>query len=132
MLFYDSSVLVRHARCEGLVFLLALFLAGCGGGEEPRGADEPLCSGRGLVQHPCVDARLEVDYRLRVSTHCGVRTAYLDGRWWRIDPPQPEGRNWLAGTARLLSSDELVFETDDGRRYAFAPAPPGFVPPPCY
>lgn len=84
------------------------------------------------MQPPCTDARVAVDYRVRIWTHCGVHAAYLDGRWWRIDPPQPEGRNWVAGVARLLGSEDLVFQADDGRRYAFEPAPPAFVPPPCF
>jgi hypothetical protein len=73
-----------------------------------------------------------VDYRVRIAAHCGVHAAFVDGRWWRIEPAQPEGASWLAGTARLLAPDELTFRSDDGRRYAFAPAPSSFRPPPCY
>lgn len=119
------------------VFGLALLVVavaipgGSGGGAAPRGADAPLCTPRAM-RRPCAGARVAVDYRIRVSTHCGVDSAYFDGRWWRIDPPQPEGSNWIAGLARLLSRDELAFEADDGRQYAFAPAPRTFSPPSCY
>jgi hypothetical protein len=118
---------------RGLVVagLVVTALAGCGGDAATPAADAPLCSPRSTEQ-PCSRARLEVDYRVRIHTHCGVHSAYLDGRWWRVEPAQPEGANWLAGTARLLSDDALDFRSDDGRRYAFAPASPRFRPPPCY
>lgn len=128
---YDACVRnPRHTRCVRLV-LFALLLPGCGGDDNRAGTGAPLCSPRS-AQPPCTNASVEVDYRIRISTHCGVNAAYLDGRWWRIDPPQPEGASWIAGTARLLDSHELVFHADDGRRYAFAPAPSAFAPPSCY
>lgn len=120
----------RQAASVALVGI-ALAAAGSSGGAERRATDAPLCSPRS-GQRPCTDAGLATDYRIRISTHCGFESLYFDGRWWRIDPPQPEGRNWIAGTARLLDADELSFRADDGRRYAFAPAPPAFEPPPCY
>jgi len=51
-------------------------------------------------------------------THCGVRYAYFDGRWWEADSPSQddpaEGSNpytgYVAGTMTLVSATAARFD----------------------
>ena len=80
---------------------------------------------------PCSAAERGVEYPVTLFTHCGVGLAYFAGRYWVIDPAQPEGTNDLFGHMTLVGDHELSFRSEDGHRYAFKPAPPEFKPPPC-
>ena len=102
--------------------------AGCAG-EDPERASVCTPNERG---EPCASARLGVEYSATLYTHCGIGWTYFGGRYWAIDPPQPEGANLLYGYLTLVSRDELAFWGDDGRRYAFKKAPTSSSPPPCF
>jgi hypothetical protein len=64
-------------------------------------------------------------------SHCGVGHAYFDGRYWVIEPTQPEGANELHGVMTLVIPTLMQFRSGD-RIFAFKPAPTSFSPPPCY
>jgi len=103
--------------------------AGCS--EETSQSKSVICSPR-VPRVPCVSARVGVEYPLGIWTHCGVSHVYFAGRYWVIDPPQPEGANSIEGNMTLVTPDELIqFRESDGRQYAFKPAPRSFAPSPC-
>jgi len=81
-------------------------------------------------------------YPYRLQTHCGVREAYFDGRWWVEDSGLAErsGNNappgWgnpdQLGHMRLVDSAEAEFSAEEGRLSArFTPAGSGFEPIDC-
>jgi hypothetical protein len=85
------------------------------GGEHPRIASD-------------ASARVGVEYRFELSTHCGVTYARFDRRWWEAAPPLPEdhdawGRNVAWGTMTLLDDKMATFESDAGRAATFVPVP---------
>ncbi len=111
--------------------LLAAFAQGCAVGEAEVAPRAEICSPTHEGE-PCASARVGVAYRAAIWSHCGVEWSYFGGRFWVVDPPQPEGSNELHGLMTLLERDErLIFDVDDGRRYAFEPAPDSYAPPPC-
>jgi hypothetical protein len=110
---------------------VALALAGCAG-DEKTATRPPQCTELS-TRVPCTSARVGVDYPLTLHTHCGITHVYLDGRYWTIEPPQPgSGANTTSGVVQLVARHLAYFRVDGGPRYAFAPAPPDFRPPPCY
>ena len=52
-----------------------------GGNCSPRVAELPCTAGVEPGQ----------PYRYTLYTHCGIRWAYFDGRWWEADPPLDDG-----------------------------------------
>ncbi len=68
---------------------------------------------------------------MSLSTHCGVGHTYFDGRFWIIEPTQPQGVNHINGVMTLVTRDLAHFR-GDGLQFAFKPAPSSFVPPACY
>jgi hypothetical protein len=62
-------------------------------------------------------------------THCGIRYAYFDGRWWEADSPSQtdpaKGSNpyigYVAGTMTLTSSATARFDAPHGTAAAFHP-----------
>jgi hypothetical protein len=124
----------RAGPCASVAAGLLLICAstGCAGWADDASEPRPkLCSSRDLGE-PCASARVGVDYPIAIWSHCGVEQMYFGGRYWVIDPPQPEGRNELHGLARLLAESELHFTSEDDRRYRFKPAPRSYSPPPCF
>lgn len=122
------------------LLLAALFVfAGIGltteeGGEEI--ADPmPLVCEPGIPELPCAEGvEPGVPYAVTLLTHCGLESAYLDGRYWVLPGPVPElsGEGDFAdGVMTLLSPDEAVFVADAGPEVRFAPAPEDYRPPPC-
>lgn len=103
-------------------------LAGCG---NERGAQAPQFCGPDVERVPCTSARTGVEYPVSVWTHCGVGHAYFAGRYWVIEPAQPEAANSVAGVMTLVARDLVEFQTET-RRFFFEPAPRSFSPPPCY
>jgi hypothetical protein len=116
---------------RALLSVVCLLLVATGCAKEAVDARPTICSPE-MTRSPCASARVGVDYPTALFTHCGVRWAYFDGRYWVIDPPQPEGANLVYGVMTLLSANELAFDGEDGRRYAFKRAPASFSPPLCY
>ena len=67
-----------------------------------------------------------------VSTHCGVESARINGRWWqaapplynksRISPPAGWGDPFQKGTLTVESADRAIFEAL-GQQVVFVPAP---------
>jgi hypothetical protein len=117
--------------------LIAVFaLSGCSlwfGGEE----EEEEAVGLGLCgpvsrELPCA-AGVErgVAYPYVLYTHCGVLSAYFDGRLWLADPPLTEGsanppRGWGnpsdEGTMTLVSAGRAEFRSARGNVARFVPA----------
>lgn len=113
----------------GLVAAGVLLVAtGCADeAAEPAGICTPKDRGA-----PCAHAKVGVEYPVALLSHCGAGWAYFAGRFWVIDPPQPEGANGIYGVMSVVGDYEFAhFRGDDGRRYAFKPAPETFTPPPC-
>jgi hypothetical protein len=46
---------------------------------------------RGATLDEIEHAKVGVEYPVAPLSHCGVGWAYFAGRFWVIDPPQPEG-----------------------------------------
>lgn len=118
----------RVAFLSAAVLLISMS-TGCAGKAPERQAE--LCTPKHRGE-PCASARVGVEYPVALFTHCGVGYVYFAGRYWVIDPPQPEGANELHGFVTLVAANKLVqFRGDDDRRYAFKPAPTSFSPAPC-
>ena len=115
-------------------------------GESPGDGGIPSRGASGcwpdIEEVPCGPGAIEgVWYPYRVQTHCGVRHAFFDGRWWVANPP-PEGvagnapRGWddpsQLGRMRLIHPDEAAFMAPGGLAAEFIPARPGFEPPACF
>lgn len=115
-----------------LVFALVCLLsvvAGCSG-EEAATAKPLFCSPK-IATAPCGHARVGVEYPVALWSHCGVSQAYFGGRYWVIEPAQPEGANYLDGVMTIHDSTLAEFRSKD-RRFHFKPAPNPFSPPLCY
>jgi hypothetical protein len=81
-------------------------------------------------------AKVGIDYRYELPTHCGVEYAFFSGRWWRatprlyegdakVNPPPGWGNPTEPGTMRLVSRGEARFEGDSGNTARFKPGPKG-------
>lgn len=78
-----------------------------------------------------------VSYPYDLMTHCGVRYAYFDGRWWEADSPSQEdpakGSNpysgYIAGTMTLTSQTTARFDLPHTLTATFHPL--GGQPQPC-
>lgn len=78
-----------------------------------------------------------VAYPYDLMTHCGVRYAYFDGRWWEADSPSPQdlakGSNpytgYVAGTMTLTSQTTVRFDLPHRITATFHPL--GGQPQPC-
>ncbi len=91
------------------------------------------CSSGAVVGQP---------YAYRLYTHCGVRQAYFDGRWWVNSPPLDDGSmnpppGWgnptETGVMVLVQPDLARFTTNAGGLSAeFRPAPSAYEPEGCY
>lgn len=57
--------------------------------------------------------------------------AYVDGRFWVIEPGQPNSSEQIYGVVRLTDRSNLEFRGDDFR-YVFKQASASYSPPPCY
>jgi len=70
-----------------------------------------------------------VSYPYDLMTHCGVRYAYFDGRWWEADSPAQDdpakGSNpytgYVVGTMTLTSQTTARFDLPHGFTAAFHP-----------
>jgi len=128
---------VTSLRFAVVLLTSVLATSGCSfwfGGEEEEVA-EPV--GLGLCgpasdDLPCaagVDLGLEYPYVL--YTHCGVLSAYFDGRLWLARPPLSDGSGnpppaWGnpsdRGTMTLVSEDRAEFRSENGNVARFVPA----------
>jgi hypothetical protein len=121
-------VLSRLAALTALVVVAQ----GCAGEAALDVAPRAEVCGPRIEGEPCTSARVGVEYPVAVWSHCGVGPVYFAGRYWVVEPTQPEGSNTLQGVMQLVEEDELVaFRTEEGRQYAFKPAPTSFTPPIC-
>lgn len=126
------------ARSHFAVVLLvvALMLSGCsfwfGGEEEEEEAVGLGLCGRASSELPCA-AGVErgVAYPYVLYTHCGILSAYFDGRLWLADPPLTDGSGnpqagWGnpadEGTMVLVSADRAEFRSEGGNVARFVPA----------
>ena len=108
-------------------------------GAQPSAVDDAgVAAGEvGAVPSP---ARVGVEYRLDLYTHCGIRGADVGGVWFAADPPLIEtggnppagwGNPYQRGTLRLETADEAVFRDDLGHEVELRAAPESERPPPC-
>ncbi len=77
------------------------------------------------------EVETRVAYRYDLSTHCGVKYARFDARWWsatpqvfkddgaRANPPDDWGNPVTPGKMRLTSEERAEFVGDNGRRATF-------------
>ena len=110
------------------VLAATVTLAGCAGDTVSEAKPEHCSPASTRV--PCTSARIGVEYPMAVASHCGVGSAYFDGRYWVIDPTQPEGANEIYGVMTLVDPSLLDFTGEDFR-YVFKPAPASYSPPGC-
>jgi hypothetical protein len=88
-------------RMAVLIAAVAVALAGCGSGIDPKAG--PVKAGD--------------EYGYSVRTHCGIEWTQIDGAWWRTDPLNdgngnpPDGWNnpSQGGRLRIESADTAVF-----------------------
>jgi hypothetical protein len=123
-----------------IVFLAALVLlvVGCAGvplTDSDESDRVPLVCLPEHDQVPCSsEVEEDVGYRFHLLTHCGVKWAYFDGRFWlprpKVNPPS-DWANIESGVMRLADSDQAVFEAEKGGSVRFAPAPRSYRPPTC-
>lgn len=122
----------RHAGWLLVAVLVVLIGAGCAHQSSDQEAAPPEICGPKVEQEPCTSADIGVEYPTALLSHCEIGWAYIDGRYWVIEPPQPGGPNFVSGYAQLVTDHELSFRGNDGSRYTFKPAPESFSPPLCY
>ncbi|MDP2948968.1 MAG: hypothetical protein Q8P22_05475 [Chloroflexota bacterium] len=89
----------------------------------PPGATEGPPAGPGAVPGET--------YPFTLNLHCGVHSAYFNGRWWLANPPISDlnlPADWAqddgVGDMTLVRSDLAVFIAKSGRRIDFIPCPP--------
>ena len=116
---------------RAVLFIVIVLLTACGGGSVQAivarsfQCNESSCDGPG--------ARLNVAYKYRLSTHCGVTVTRFDGRTFYVatlypaDLPPGLGNPVDTGTMTLLSSHTAVYRDPAGRSLQFADAPPGVI-----
>jgi hypothetical protein len=107
---------------------------------EPRPGVGRLCFAE-TERLPCGPGVAEgIPYRFVLLTHCGIESAYFDGRHWVAEPrlsdgsgnPPPGWDNPLArGTMTLVRGDGAEFAADTGHQARFAPAQPSQEPTGC-
>lgn len=120
-------IYLQSSAVRWLPFLVgSLILAGC----SSAATSKPGYCSPEAKRTPCSSARTGVEYPMSLWTHCGVGYAYFAGRYWVIEPTQPEGANSLSGVMTLITADLAEFSSE-GRRYDFKPASTSFSPPPC-
>ncbi len=86
-----------------------------------------------VLDVPCgPGAGVGIAYPYRLYTHCGVRWAYFDGRWWEATPPVTDGsgnppRGWGnpydVGSFRKADEDFAVFTAQGGMTADFRALP---------
>ena len=147
-----AAAVALHVRLVpvSLAFALLAF-AGCGGGlpdgrdtdrgaGDVRGGPPRLCS-TDEDEPPCgPGAKLGVDYRYELLTHCGIEYAIFDRRTWLArqpfddaepNPPPGWGNPTQVGVMRLLARDLAEFRADGGLSARFEPAPDSYERPTC-
>lgn len=107
--------------------ILALAVVGCGGKSAAKPTPGCVPESRRV---PCTSAEVGVEYPFSLFAHCGVGWAYFDGRYWVIDPTQPEGSSSLQGFITLVTRQLAAFR-GDRQQYNFKPARRSFAPPIC-
>ena len=121
-------------RASSVLLLAALALAGCTEFDFGGETGPAFCS-PSVERVPCsAGMKVGVEYDYRLFTHCGVLSAYFDGRLWRASPPlddrfgnPPDG--WdnpsEVGTVELVARDRAEFRSRAGKAARFVPLPPG-------
>jgi hypothetical protein len=114
-----------------------LALSGCsfwlGGAEEEKEAVGLGLCGPAAEEVPCAaGAEVGVPYRYTLYTHCGILSAYFDGRRWLAKPPltdgsgNPPSAEWGnpadTGTMTLVARDRAEFRNGSGAVARFVPA----------
>ncbi|GEM_PF-2458033 len=93
----------------------------------------PIACSPQITKQPC-SAGVEVGkhYPYQLYTHCGIRWAYFDGRWWQATPPLDDGsgnppRGWgnpyAPGTMEMVSASLARFTGRAGQTAEFKPLP---------
>jgi hypothetical protein len=82
---------------------------------------------------PCADgAEVSEPYAFSLYTHCGVRWAYFDGRYWEAappldddsgNPPRSWGNPYDNGTMELVSESLARYTNGVGQTAEFKPLP---------
>ena len=116
-----------------LLFLsvtVGLLLWACGGGAPPSTATPsptPIpasfrsCSPQDQ-NVPCAQGvAAGKPYNYQLYTHCGIRWAYFDGRWWKASPVLDDGsRNPPRGWGNPFDIGSMVLSADDRARFTSA------------
>ena len=82
---------------------------------------------------PCADGvEINESHAYSLYTHCGVRWAYFDGRYWEANPPLDDdngnpppnwGNPYDNGTMALVSEDLARYTIGVGQTAEFKPLP---------
>lgn len=133
----------RELALPALVVVLLLALAACTqASPAPMPTPTPTIPGDPVVTctarpqgPPCgPGAELGKLYPFALYTHCGVRSAYFDGRRWIADPvlsdesgnpPPGWGNPSERGTMVLVKEDLARFTSTSGNTAEFRPLPEG-------
>lgn len=86
-----------------------------------------------IKELPCrPEAEIRKTYPYRLLTHCGIRWAYFNGRWWEASPPlvvgggSPPlgwGNPFDTGTMELVNEGLARFTSHAGKTAEFKPLP---------
>jgi hypothetical protein len=114
-----------HGLVIGVLFLVALGLGACSG-------SAVSCSPE-VKELPCTSGvKVGKSYRYQLYTHCGVRWAYFDQRWWSAspilddgnsNPPPGWGNPFDNGAMKLISEERAVFTNHAGQTAEFKSLP---------
>jgi hypothetical protein len=117
---------------QALTVVLALLMAGCA-------SSGPLHNGLQARDRLPYTKGVEVGkrYKYQLDTHCGIRWAMIDGRYWETqtwddgqsNPPPGWGNPWESGSLVVDSVDTARFIRSEGTELRFGPATS--TPPPC-
>ena len=106
----------------------------------PTRTDGPLLYRFGLVAVVALAIEVGHWYPFRLGTHCGIRSAYFGGRFWRARPVLSDGsdnppRGWgnpdQIGQMRLVSERVAEFRADGDLVARFVPAGHSWRPDRC-
>ena len=98
----------------------------------PPGAGVGSCNAASVVP-PCASgADVGVAYAHQLRTHCGIRSAYFDGRRWiaspilgGLDPPSGWGNPFEYGAMELIAENSARFTSSAGLVAEFRPLAEG-------
>ena len=143
-----ATVVSNLRRSLWVVALLAaalfvLFVVAMLWSARPPGAGDGGCNAESVLPPCAPGAALGVAYVYQLRTHCGIRSAYFDGRRWiaspvlddgSLNPPSGWRNPFDDGAMELIAENSARFTTSAGLVAEFRPLAVGeeYPWPPCY